>query len=62
MRGSNGPRTKKAAVICALKEYILRHKQKKILKIFGTIEYCPDRDYKQYQSRVKIEKKTEGNR
>lgn len=41
-----GHRTKKAAVIEALEEYIERHKQQKIIDLFGTIQYAPDYDYK----------------
>ncbi len=39
-------RTKKAAVTEALQEYIQRRKQVEILKLFGTIEYDNDYDYK----------------
>ncbi len=39
-------RTKKAAVTEALQEYIQRRKQVEILKLFGTIEYDDDYDYK----------------
>jgi len=39
-------RTKKATVTEALQEYIQRRKQVEILKLFGTIEYDDDYDYK----------------
>lgn len=38
--------TKKAAVIEALQEYIQKRKQQEILKLFNTIEYDEDFDYK----------------
>lgn len=58
-----GHSTKKAAVTIALQEYILRHKQQKILKSFGTIDYYSNYDYKQHRSRVKKgTKKHEGHR
>ncbi|MBI1820156.1 MAG: type II toxin-antitoxin system VapB family antitoxin [Nitrospirae bacterium] len=46
-----GHKTKKEAVTDALKEYIHRHKQKKILELFGTLEWDPIYDYK--KSRLK---------
>jgi Arc/MetJ family transcription regulator len=42
-----GHRTKKATVTEALEEYIQRRKQRQITRLFGTIEYDPDHDYKQ---------------
>lgn len=39
-------RTKKAVVTEALQEYIQRRKQVEILKLFGTIDYDADYDYK----------------
>jgi Arc/MetJ family transcription regulator len=44
-------KTKKAAVTAALKEYIEHHKQQAILKMFGTIQYEPDYDYKKQRER-----------
>ncbi len=41
-----GHRTKKAAVLEALREYIQHHKQIEIIDIFGTIQYASDYDYK----------------
>lgn len=39
-------KTKKAAVTEALKEYILRHKQSDVIKLFGKIDYDKDYNYK----------------
>ena len=41
-----GHRTKRAAVNEALQEYVTRRKQKKILAIFGTLEWDSKYDYK----------------
>ncbi|HKH46921.1 MAG TPA: type II toxin-antitoxin system VapB family antitoxin [Thermoanaerobaculia bacterium] len=46
-----GHRTKKATVNEALKEYIQRRKQLKILDLFGQIDYAPDYDYKEQRRR-----------
>lgn len=46
-----GHKTKKAAVTDALKEYILRRKQKNVLALFGTLEWEPDYDYKKLRRR-----------
>jgi len=43
-------KTKKAAVTEALQEYILRHRQMKILDIFGEVNYDPDYDYKKQRN------------
>jgi hypothetical protein len=45
-RRLGGHRTKKAAVTAALCEYIKRRKQAEIIKLFGTVEYWCDYDYK----------------
>ena len=45
-----GHRTKKATVTEALREYILRRKQQRVLNMFGTIEYEADYDYKEQRS------------
>ena len=42
-----GQASQTALVEAALKEYIQRRKQLKILELFGTIEYAEDYDYKQ---------------
>jgi Arc/MetJ family transcription regulator len=44
-------RTKKAAVTDALKEYIQRRKQRKILALFGAIDWEPGYDYKKSRRR-----------
>jgi len=46
-----GDRTKRAVVEEALREYVQRRKQLKILELFGTIEYDDDYDYKQQRQR-----------
>lgn len=40
-------RTKKAVVTEALQEYIQRRKQTEIIRLFGTIEYDSDYNYKE---------------
>ena len=45
-RKLGGHKTKRAAVTAALEEYIRRHKQPEIIKLFGTIDYDPAYDYK----------------
>ncbi len=42
-----GHRTKKAAVTSALQEYVERYRQQEILKLFHTVDYDPDHDYKE---------------
>jgi Arc/MetJ family transcription regulator len=44
-------RTKRAVVEEALREYVQRRKQLKILELFGTIEYDPEYDYKQQRQK-----------
>ena len=46
-----GHRTKKAAVTQALTEYIQHLEQKKILSLFGTMDYDPAYDYKTQRRR-----------
>ena len=46
-----GHRTKKATVTEALEEYIRRRKQKEIVRIFGSVTYEPNYDYKQQRKR-----------
>jgi Arc/MetJ family transcription regulator len=41
-----GHKTKKAVVTEALQEYIQVRKQREIVKLFNTIEYDPEYDYK----------------
>ena len=47
----SGHRTKKATVTEALKEFIQRREQVRILELFGTIDYDPDYDYKKQRAR-----------
>ena len=46
-----GHRTKKATVTEALREYIQRRRQQKVLDLFGTIEVDPAYDYKAQRRR-----------
>ncbi|MGB1309664.1 MAG: type II toxin-antitoxin system VapB family antitoxin [Leucothrix sp.] len=46
-----GFETKKAAVTQALMEYVQRHKQAEIIKLFGTVKYDEDYDYKKGRAR-----------
>jgi Arc/MetJ family transcription regulator len=46
-----GHRTKKATVTEALHEYIQRRNQKKIIELFGKIEFDPKYDYKKQRRR-----------
>ena len=46
-----GHRTKKATVNEALKEYIARRLQLKLVDLFGTVEWDPDHDYKRERGR-----------
>ncbi|MFT3741647.1 MAG: type II toxin-antitoxin system VapB family antitoxin [Gammaproteobacteria bacterium] len=44
-------KTKKETLNVALTEYIQRHKQEKIINLFGTIEYDPKYNYKKARNR-----------
>jgi Arc/MetJ family transcription regulator len=44
-------KTKKEAVTTALKEYIAHYKQLNIIKLFGSIEFSRDYDYKKARRR-----------
>jgi Arc/MetJ family transcription regulator len=46
-----GHRTKKATVTEALNEYIERRKQRRIVRLFGTIDVDPKYDYKAQRRR-----------
>ncbi len=46
-----GHRTKKETVNQALREYIQRRRQAKVLELFGKIEYDATYDYKQQRRR-----------
>jgi len=41
-----GHRSKRAAVNDALREYVARRKRRKILDLFGKLDWNPDYDYK----------------
>ncbi len=47
----SGEKTKKAAVTKALQEFIARREQRKLLELFGSLEWNPDFDYKKERSR-----------
>lgn len=47
----SGEKTKKAAVTMALKEFIARREQKRLLELFGNLEWDADYDYKKERSR-----------
>ena len=47
----SGERTKKAAVTKALQEFIARRRQKRVLELFGTLEWDPAYDYKAERKR-----------
>jgi hypothetical protein len=45
-RKTGGHKTKKEAVTAALDEYVRRLKQRDIIKLFGTVDFDPNYDYK----------------
>ena len=47
----SGQRTKKAAVTMALQEFIARRRQKRLLDLFGKLEWDPTLDYKSERTR-----------
>lgn len=47
----SGEATKKAAVTKALEEFIARRRQKRLLRLMGTLEWDTDYDYKAERSR-----------
>ncbi len=47
----SGERTKKAAVTKALREFIARREQRRILELFSTLEWNSGYDYKGERSR-----------
>ena len=47
-------KTKKEAVTTALKEYIQRHRQQRILTDFGTVDFDPTYDYKAERKRKRM--------
>ena len=46
-----GEKTKKATVTKALREFIARREQKKLMDLYGTLEWNDDFDYKHERSR-----------
>lgn len=47
----SGEKTKKAAVTRALEEFIARRQQRKLLELFGSLEWDPEFDYKAERGR-----------
>ena len=47
----SGERTKKAAVTKALEEFIARRRQKRVLELFGRLEWDAGYDYKAERQR-----------
>jgi Arc/MetJ family transcription regulator len=47
----SGEKTKKAAVTRALKEFIARREQRRLLDLFGSVDWDPDYDHKRERSR-----------
>lgn len=47
----SGEKTKKAAVTRALVEFIARRQQKRLLELFGSLEWSSGYDYKSERSR-----------
>ena len=47
----SGAPSKKAAVTAALQEFIARPEQRRVLELFGKLEWDPSYDYKRERSR-----------
>lgn len=47
----SGERTKKATVTRALQEFIARRQQRKLIDLFGALEWDPEFDYKAERQR-----------
>jgi Arc/MetJ family transcription regulator len=47
----SGAPTKRAAVTAALQEFIARREQRKVVELFGKLEWDPAYDYKRERSR-----------
>ena len=47
----SGEKTKKAAVSQALREFIARREQKRLLELFASLDWDPEYDYKSERSR-----------
>ncbi len=48
---AGGHSTKRAAVTEALREYVQRRRQAKILDLFGTVDFAPGYDHKKQRRR-----------
>ena len=48
----SGERTKTAAVTRALREYVARHDQERLVELFRSLEWDQDYDYKRERSRT----------
>lgn len=48
-----GYSSKKETVNTALQEFIQRRKSEELIKLFGTIEYDPDYNYKKMRAKAK---------
>jgi hypothetical protein len=46
-------KTKKETVTAALTEYVAKRKQRRVVSLFGTIDYDPAYDYKRERQRGK---------
>ncbi len=53
-RRIGGHKTKKDAVTAALWEYIKRRKQRRIISLFGTLDWDPAYDYKAERPRKRL--------
>ncbi len=47
----SGEKTKKAAVTKALREFIARRQQRRLVELFGSLDWDPNFDYKAERSR-----------
>jgi Arc/MetJ family transcription regulator len=47
----SGEKTKKAAVTKALREFIARRQQRRLVELFGSLDWDPDFDHKAERSR-----------
>jgi hypothetical protein len=47
----SGERTKTAAVTRALREYIARHEQKRLVELFGALDWDPEYDHEAERTR-----------
>lgn len=53
-RRTGNHKTKREAVTTALQEYIQRHRQQRILRDFGTVDFDPEYDYKAERRRKRM--------